>query len=115
LTPGIADTLIIARTEAVAVDGFEATLERGEAYVGAGPDVLFIEAVRNVSQMRIVTVRFAGRLALLANMVEGGKTPLKNAGELEEISYRIAIFPGGTVRAVAHALGAYFGGITPDR
>jgi 2-methylisocitrate lyase-like PEP mutase family enzyme len=101
-------TLIIARTDAVAVDGFDAALERGEAYVEAGADVLFIEAVRDVAQMRIVTERFAGRVPLLANMVEGGKTPLKNAGELQEIGYRLAIFPGGTVRAIAHALDAYF-------
>jgi 2-methylisocitrate lyase-like PEP mutase family enzyme len=101
-------TLIIARTDAVAVDGFDAALERGEAYLEAGADVLFIEAVRDVAQMRIVTERFAGRVPLLANMVEGGKTPLKNAGELQEIGYRLAIFPGGTVRAVAHALDGYF-------
>lgn len=102
------ETLIIARTDAVAVDGFDAALERGEAFLEAGADVLFIEAVRDVAQMRIVTERFAQRVPLLANMVEGGKTPLKNAGELQEIGYRLAIFPGGTVRAVAHALDAYF-------
>ena len=102
-------TLIVARTDAVAVDGFEVALDRGEAYLEAGADVLFIEAVRDAAQMRIVTERFASRVPLLANMVEGGKTPLKNAQELQEIGYRLAIFPGGTVRAVAHALQAYFG------
>lgn len=102
-------TLIVARTDAVAVDGFEVALDRGEAYLEAGADVLFIEAVRDAAQMRIVTERFASRVPLLANMVEGGKTPLKNAQELQEIGYRLAIFPGGTVRAVAHALEAYFG------
>lgn len=101
-------TLIVARTDAVAVDGFDAALERGEAFLEAGADVLFIEAVRDVEQMRIVTERFAARVPLLANMVEGGKTPLKNAAELQKIGYRLAIFPGGTVRAVAHALDAYF-------
>jgi 2-methylisocitrate lyase-like PEP mutase family enzyme len=101
-------TLIIARTDAVAVDGFDAALERAEAYVDAGADVLFIEAVRDVSQMRLLTERFAARVPLLANMVEGGKTPLKNARQLQDIGYRLAIFPGGTVRAVAHALDAYF-------
>lgn len=83
-------------------------LERAEAYLDAGADVLFIEAVRNVSRMRLLTERFAARVPLLANMVEGGKTPLKNARELQEIGYRLAIFPGGTVRALAHALDAYF-------
>jgi 2-methylisocitrate lyase-like PEP mutase family enzyme len=103
------DTLIIARTDAVAVDGFEAAIERAEAFVEAGADVLFIEAVRDIEQMHAVTARFASRVPLLANMVEGGKTPLKGAGELQEIGYRLAIFPGGTVRAVAHALDSYFG------
>jgi len=102
------ETLIIARTDAVAVDGFDPALERAEAYLEAGADVLFIEAVRDIGQMRDVTARFGARVPLLANMVEGGKTPLKGAGELQEIGYRIAIFPGGTVRAVAHALGQYF-------
>jgi 2-methylisocitrate lyase-like PEP mutase family enzyme len=101
-------TLIIARTDAVAVDGFDAALDRAETYLEAGADVLFIEAVRDVAQMRIVTGRFGARVPLLANMVEGGKTPLKGAQELQEIGYRLAIFPGGTVRAVAHALDAYF-------
>lgn len=102
------ETLIIARTDAVAVDGYEAALERGEAFVEAGADVLFVEAVRDIDQMRTLTDRFGARVPLLANMVEGGKTPLKGAGELQEIGYRLAIFPGGTVRAVAHALDAYF-------
>jgi 2-methylisocitrate lyase-like PEP mutase family enzyme len=101
------ETLIIARTDAVAVDGFDAALERGEAYLAAGADVLFIEAVRDIEQMRKVTARFGSRIPLLANMVEGGKTPLKGTGELQEIGYRLAIFPGGTVRAIAHALDVY--------
>jgi methylisocitrate lyase len=103
------DTLIIARTDAVAVEGFEAALERAEAFVEAGADVLFVEAVRDVEQMRIVTARFGKRVPLLANMVEGGKTPRQSAAELQEIGYSLAIFPGGTMRAVAHALDAYFG------
>ena len=101
-------TLIVARTDAVAVEGFEAALERGEALLEAGADVLFIEAVRSVEQMREVSRRFAGRIPLLANMVEGGKTPLKSTAELQDIGYRLAIFPGGTVRAIAFALDAYF-------
>lgn len=101
------DTLIIARTDAVAVDGFDAAMDRGEAFVAAGADVLFIEAVRDIVQMREVTKRFATRIPLLANMVEGGKTPAKSTAQLEEIGYRLAIFPGGTVRAIAHALDLY--------
>ncbi len=102
------DTLIMARTDAVAVEGFEPALERAEKYLEAGADVLFIEAVRDEAQMREVNERFANRVPLLANMVEGGKTPVKSAEELERLGYRIAIFPGGTVRAVAHLLARYY-------
>ena len=102
------DTLIMARTDAVAVEGFEPALARAEKYLEAGADALFIEAVRSEDEMRVVNARFAGRAPLLANMVEGGKTPIKSAADLEALGYRIAIFPGGTMRAVAHLLQGYF-------
>lgn len=102
------DTLIMARTDAVAVEGFEAALERAEKYLEAGADILFVEAVRSDEQMQIVNARFAGRVPLLANMVEGGKTPVKSTHQLEKFGYSIAIFPGGTVRAVAHLLQNYY-------
>ncbi len=101
-------TLIVARTDAIAVEGVDAAFDRAERYLEAGADVLFIEALQSLEQMRAATKRFAHRVPMLANMVEGGKTPLTNVGELEELGYRIAIFPGGTVRAVAHALDLYF-------
>jgi 2-methylisocitrate lyase-like PEP mutase family enzyme len=100
--------LIIARTDAIAVEGFSRAMDRAEAYAEAGADVLFIEAPENREQMLEITARFAPRLPLLANMVEGGKTPLASAGELTEIGFRIVIFPGGTVRALAHTLQSYF-------
>ncbi|HEY4374450.1 MAG TPA: oxaloacetate decarboxylase [Burkholderiales bacterium] len=102
------DTLIIARTDAVAVEGFAPALERAEQYLEAGADVLFVEAVKSEEQMREVNARFKGRAPLLANMVEGGQTPIKSAADLEALGYRIAIFPGGTTRAVVHTLQAYF-------
>lgn len=101
-------TLIVARTDAAATEGVEAALERAERYLEAGADVLFIEALPNQEQMRAATARFAARVPMLANMVEGGKTPLHDVHELEAMGYALAIFPGGTVRAVAHALQAYF-------
>lgn len=103
-----ADTLILARTDAVAVEGLEAALERAQAYLECGVDALFIEALQTPAQMDAACQRFAGRVPLLANMVEGGKTPLQSALELQTRGFRIAIFPGGTARAVAHALQAYF-------
>jgi len=103
-----ADTLIVARTDAVAVEGLDAALDRAEAYLAAGADILFIEALPSVEAMRAATTRFAERAPLLANMVEGGKTPRLTAAELEQLGFAIAIFPGGTARAVAFALTEYF-------
>ena len=102
------DTLIIARTDAIAVDGFEAALERAEAYVGAGADVLFVEAPRSREQMDAIIARVGAKVPLMANMVEGGKTPSLTVQELQGIGYRIAIFPGGLVRAQAHTAQSYF-------
>jgi len=102
-----AATLILARTDALALEGLDATLERAERYLACGVDALFIEALRTPEQMDAACARFASRAPLLANMVEGGKTPLQSATELEARGFRIAIFPGGTARAVAHTLAGY--------
>lgn len=101
-------TVIIARTDAVATDGFEAALERAERYAQAGADMLFVEAVRSQEQMRELNRRLGGLCPLMANMVEGGMTPVTPARELEEIGYRLVIFPGGTVRALSFLLREYF-------
>jgi 2-methylisocitrate lyase-like PEP mutase family enzyme len=103
-----AETLVVARTDAVAVEGLGPALARAEVYREAGADVLFIEALRSIEEMHTATARFAGRAPLLANMVEGGKTPLLAAPELESIGFSIVIFPGGLVRAFARAGTDYF-------
>ena len=103
------DTLIIARTDAIAVEGFECALERAEKYLEAGADILFVEAPENRDQMEKMNFQFSGRVPLLANMVEGGKTPISGADDLEELGYSIVIFPGGTVRAVSFAMQEYMG------
>ena len=102
------DTLILARTAAVAVEGFEAALERAERYLACGVDALFIEAVRTPEQMNSACQQFAKRIPMLANMVEGGKTPVQSAETLGQRGYKIVIFPGGTARAVAHTLQGYY-------
>ncbi len=102
-----ARTLIIARTDAVAVEGFDAALERAERYAEAGADMLFVEAVRSREQMQELNRRLGSVRPLMANMVEGGVTPASTAQELGEIGYRLVIFPGGTVRALTHALQGY--------
>ena len=104
-------TLIIARTDARAVEGFAAALDRAEAYLEAGADVLFIEAPQSLDEMTQLCGQFQGRAPLLANMVEGGKTPIRSAADLAELGYSIAIFPGGAVRAISHHLQAYYDGL----
>lgn len=105
------DTLIVARTDAIAVEGLDPALDRAERYLEAGADILFVEAPRSDDEMRRVTGQFKGRVPLLANMVEGGKTPIHPADELQEIGYSVAIFPGGLARAFAHMAEAYFGSL----
>ena len=102
------ETLIVARTDAIAVEGFDAALDRANAYVEAGADVLFIEAPRSGDELREIPKHFNGRVPLLANMVEGGATPLQGASDLEAIGYSIVIFPGGIVRALAKTAGEYY-------
>ncbi len=101
------ETLIIARTDAVAVEGFEAAQERAARYRDAGADVLFVEAVRSEQQMAAVNAAFRDT-PLMANMVEGGATPALSAAELEAKGYSLVIFPGGLVRALALAGQSYF-------
>lgn len=102
------NVLLVARTDAIAVEGFQAALDRAEAYAEAGADVLFIEAPQSMDELATIGARFRGKVPLLANMIEGGRTPLTDASALEALGYSIVIFPGGTVRALAHALGDYF-------
>ena len=102
-----AETMIIARTDAIAVEGFDAALERAERYAEAGADMLFIEAPQSREQMEMIAERFKGRVPLMANMVEGGRTPQKSADELQAIGYSLVIFPGGMVRALAQTMQDY--------
>ncbi|MEM1284000.1 MAG: isocitrate lyase/phosphoenolpyruvate mutase family protein [Pseudomonadota bacterium] len=102
------ETLIIARTDAIAVEGFEYALDRSEAYVEAGADVLFIEAPQSLDQLQAIASRFNGRVPLMANMVEGGTTPIHAAADLEALGYSIVIFPGGIVRALARTAEEYY-------
>ena len=104
-------TLIVARTDAIAVEGLDAALERAERYLQAGADVLFIEAPQTQAQVDALTERFRGRAPLLANMVEGGKTPQQSAAELQHQGYSLVIFPGGLVRAAARLMQDYFGSL----
>lgn len=94
------EMLIVARTDAIGVDGFDAAMERAHAYVAAGCDVLFVEAPQSLDQMRSIADAFADKVPLLANMVEGGKTPISAASDLSDLGFRLIIFPGAMVRAI---------------
>lgn len=102
-----AATLIIGRTDALAVEGLDAALDRAERYLEAGADVLFVEALPDVPAMQRALARFRGRAPLLANMVEGGKSPLLPAGELQGLGFALAIFPGAMVRVQTFAAQRY--------
>jgi 2-methylisocitrate lyase-like PEP mutase family enzyme len=102
------DTLIIGRTDAIAVEGFSSALERAEAYIEAGADMLFVEAPQSLQEIEQIVARFAGRVPLMANMVEGGKTPIVDAAGLEKLGFSFVIFPGGIVRAIAAQARDYY-------
>jgi 2-methylisocitrate lyase-like PEP mutase family enzyme len=100
--------LIVARTDAAAIDGLAAAVERAAMYAEAGADVLFVEAPRTEDDLAAVAKVLGGRLPLLANMVEGGKTPVLPATTLEAIGFSLVIFPGGIVRALAATARDYY-------
>lgn len=107
-------TLIIARTDAVAVEGFNAAQERAEAFAQAGADVIFIEAPQDSSQLAQVGKALNGRLPLMANMVEGGRTPVLPASQLEAMGFSLVIFPGGIVRALARTAQDFYGTLAQE-
>jgi 2-methylisocitrate lyase-like PEP mutase family enzyme len=108
------ETLVIARTDAVAVEGFDQAVERAERYAEAGADMLFVEAPRDEAQLAAVTARLGSRFPLMANMVEGGKTPILNKDRLQALGFSLVIFPGGIVRAVAKAAKAFYETLARD-
>lgn len=86
------DFMIIARTDARGMYGLDEALARGEAFAKAGADIIFIESPESEDEMRKICSTFSG-LPLLANMVEGGSTPIMSAADLQSIGYTMAIFP----------------------
>jgi 2,3-dimethylmalate lyase len=95
--------VIIARTDARAVEGLEQAIERGRMYRQAGADVLFIEAVTSEAEAEEVVRAFPG-VPLLFNWAEGGKTPPVSLDRVKELGYRIVIFPISTLLAATGAM-----------
>ncbi len=102
------EMLIVARTDAVAIDGIAAALDRAEEYLKAGADLIFVEGPRTMSELIAVAQRFAGRVPLVHNLVEGGVTPTEDGAELDRLGFTIALHPlllmHGFVAAAPHWL-----------
>jgi methylisocitrate lyase len=96
------DFLIIARTDARAVLGVEEAVERGKAYRQAGADMIFVDAPESEEELRVISRSIPG--PLMVNMSEGGKTPLISARELQEMGYRLVIYPRSAAGAAAKAI-----------
>ena len=96
------DLMIIARTDARTVHGIGEALERAKAYEEAGADILFIESPETVEEMKQITTSF--KVPVLANMVEGGRTPFLPVQELQGLGYDLVIFPTASTYLVTKAL-----------
>jgi 2-methylisocitrate lyase-like PEP mutase family enzyme len=94
--------LVIARTDAIAIEGFEAALVRAQRYVDAGADMIFVEAPETLEQIQIIAQRIPG--PKLMNMFYGGKTPLVSLQALAELGYQLVIVPSDLQRAAIHAM-----------
>jgi 2-methylisocitrate lyase-like PEP mutase family enzyme len=99
---GDSDLVLIARTDALAVEGLAAAVERAQAYVEAGADVIFVEAPTTEAQIEAIARRVPG--PKLINMFEGGKTPLVQLERLDALGYRIVIIPSDLQRAAIRAM-----------
>lgn len=95
------DFVIIARTDAYSVEGYTATLERADRYVEAGADMIFVEELRTVEQLAEVPRRY--KVPALYNMGGSGKTPFLKASEIEELGFRVVIYPNFIMRAAIQA------------
>src|SRR5580698_2460531 len=93
--------LVIARTDARQPEGFEGAMKRGLAYAEAGADIVFLEALESEAEMREACKRISK--PMMANMADGGKTPIRSKSELAALGYKLAIFPSATGLAAAAA------------
>ncbi len=87
------DTLIFARTDALAIDGLNAALDRAEIYLEAGCDALFIEGPRTMDEIFAISKRFAHRVPLIHNLLEGGITPTRSSSEIAKLGFAMTLHP----------------------
>jgi 2-methylisocitrate lyase-like PEP mutase family enzyme len=95
--------LIVARTDARYAEGLDAALRRAERFLEAGADILFVESPESLEELRRIAETFRGAV-LLANMVEGGRTPYLSASELGAMGFKIALFPATAFLTAAGAM-----------
>ncbi|RAY16166.1 carboxyvinyl-carboxyphosphonate phosphorylmutase [Actinomadura craniellae] len=101
------DFVIIARTDARTTRGLQEAIDRGAAYHEAGADLLFIESPESEDEMRRICAAFRGTVPLLANQIEGGRTPMPGVRALQEMGYALAVFSLGTAFAAAKGIRDY--------
>jgi methylisocitrate lyase len=104
---GDSGLIIIARTDARAPLGLESAIARGRAYIAAGADILFVEAPQSVEELKAIAAAFPD-VPLVANIVEGGKTPEVSTAELQQLGFKIAFFPLTALLAVTNVMTACF-------
>jgi 2-methylisocitrate lyase-like PEP mutase family enzyme len=106
--------LIIGRTDAGAVEGFARAFERAELYAEAGADIIFVEAPRTREELAAVPRSLGNLRPLMANMVEGGRTPMTPVNDLEAMGYSLVVFSAGVVRAMAKSARAFYDTLKVD-
>ena len=107
-----ADVVLIARTDALAIEGLDAAIERAHAYAEAGADVIFIEAPTTMAEIEAIARRVPQ--PKLMNMFQGGKTPLVPVARLKELGYQIVIIPSDLQRAAIRAMDEVLAAIARD-
>lgn len=106
------NTMIIARTDARALEGLEAALDRAEAFIEAGADMTFVEAPTSIDEMRAITARLS--VPQVANMVVGGKTPLTPQAELADLGFSLVLYANTPLQAAMRAMSEVLGALKAD-
>jgi 2-methylisocitrate lyase-like PEP mutase family enzyme len=108
------ETMIVARTDALGVIGTQEAIDRALAFKECGVDMVFIEGIRSDDDIQQIMTSLNGEIPIMANMVEGGETPLKNAKILESLGFSLVIFPGALVRAFTAMASEFFATLKQD-
>lgn len=106
------NTLIIARTDARAIHGLDAALDRAEAFIEAGADMTFVEAPTSAEEMRAITTRLS--VPQVANMVVGGKTPLTPQADLAAMGFAMVLYANAPLQAAMRAMSEVLGALKAD-